>query len=385
MLGQKNKIKNILETILDVNDVIVDYKKLAGPNHRLAERAHNFILSQFNKMSALEEKARRLELYCEHAGVGLWDLEVTNGDPSNPENKIFWSQGIRKMLGYKDADDFPNEMGSFIHCIHPEDATRVFDSLNAHLTDHTGFTPYNIEYRLITKTKEERWFIARGDTQRDAQGNPLWMSGSLIDVHNEIIARKKKAEEVVSYQAELIARVEESISCIMQSLASTCVEFDTASNRATEAVSCVQSASSMMQQIDNVTNNISSRNKKISAITGQIRSIAEQTNLLALNAAIESARAGEYGRGFSVVADEVRDLANRSETSASEVTSLVDNVVKESDQSVKLIELANIAMNKVKEEVSSVDKILRQANESLQLQQDRVGGVNELVQSIQNN
>jgi hypothetical protein len=383
MLGQKNKIKNILETIIDVNDVIVDYKKLAGPNHKLAERAHNIHLSQCSKMSALEDKARRLELYCEHAGVGLWDLEVTNGDPSNPENKIFWSQGVRKMLGYKDTNDFTNEMGSFIRCIHPEDATRVFDSLNAHLTDHTGLTPYNIEYRLITKAKEERWFIARGDTKRNAQGSPLWMSGSLIDVHDEITTRKKEAEEVLSYQKALIARVEESISCIMQSLVSTCDEFDTASNRATEAVSCVQSASSMMEEIDNVTSNISSRNKKISAITGKIRSIAEQTNL-ALNAAIESARAGEYGRGFSVVADEVRNLANRSKMSASEVTSLVDDVVKESDQSVELIELANIAMNKVKKEVSSVDKILHQANESLQLQQERVGGVNDLVQSIQN-
>jgi methyl-accepting chemotaxis protein len=84
------------------------------------------------------------------------------------------------------------------------------------------------------------------------------------------------------------------------------------------------------------------------------------------------------------VADEVRNLANRSKMSASEVTSLVDDVVKESDQSVELIELANIAMNKVKKEVSSVDKILHQANESLQLQQERVGGVNDLVQSIQN-
>ncbi|AXB31587.1 methyl-accepting chemotaxis protein [Vibrio campbellii] len=103
----------------------------------------------------------------------------------------------------------------------------------------------------------------------------------------------------------------------------------------------VQSVSDMVTQVASMSNTISTMNedtKQISSVLQVIGDIAEQTNLLALNAAIEAARAGEQGRGFAVVADEVRALAARTQQSTSQINEMLaklkattDNVVNEMD------------------------------------------------------
>lgn len=383
MFRRYNKVKNVLEALLEFDAFENRDAKIAGPHTDLFNKARDLLSSQNSQIPLLKDNSRRLNLYCEHAGVGLWDLEICEGDASNPDNKVYWSKGFRNMLGYNDERDFPDELGSFINCLHPDDVDRVFEALTKHLNDKSGETEYNIDYRLVTKQGEERWYIARGDTQRDPDGVPLWMSGSLIDVNREITERKKKSDAIVAHQHQLIEQVEKDIDKIMQSIETTCREVDAASKRSSKAVNSVKETSSMMRDVNHSATSISKKNDQIHAITGQIRSVAEQTNLLALNAAIESARAGEYGRGFSVVADEVRNLASRSELSATEVTNLVEHVVKESNNSVQLITNANNTMQNVQNEVDTVDTILRDAIESLQLQKERVSDINELVRTIE--
>ncbi|WP_082378940.1 methyl-accepting chemotaxis protein [Marinagarivorans algicola] len=136
----------------------------------------------------------------------------------------------------------------------------------------------------------------------------------------------------------------------------------------------------LSSQIESTTQKVGVlRNKSdnIGSVMAVIRTIAEQTNLLALNAAIEAARAGEQGRGFAVVADEVRSLAQKTQSSTEEIESIINELQKASDE-------AHESMYACKNSVDATINTAYKVSESLSLIRTNIIDINAMNQQIAN-
>jgi PAS domain S-box-containing protein len=196
---------------------------------------------------------------------GYWELVVIGGDVYNSANTLRWSKQFRRLIDYSESE-LAASWSNYEYLINADDLDVVLRVIDTYLQSEDSDSCYVVEYRMQHRTKGDIWFRERGRVVRDHHGKTCRMIGAVRDISDEKLAAAIHEREIARIQATY---------------------------------------------------------RQIAQVVSVIKTIADQTNMLALNAAIEAARAGDVGRGFSVVADEVKKLAKRTGVATQQIQGML--------------------------------------------------------------
>ncbi len=229
-----------------------------------------------------------------------------------------------RLVGQDELTDLAQSFNGFVDKIQTtlQDVIHLVDALeiaSKNLLDVTHGTKRGVEQQLLASEK---------------------LSSSMVDMANQAKKIEDHSHNTTGATVQAATRVREGGATVES------------------AASNIQLISDGMHDITESVILLSEDSKTISTVISVIRGIADQTNLLALNAAIEAARAGEHGRGFAVVADEVRILAQRTQESTLKIEEVVNKIQRATKDTVKVVKSGEVITKKGYDSVMAAQKML---------------------------
>lgn len=280
---------------------------------------------------------------------------------------LVWIVGALSVLSMVILRKYSKEQGEMIGAI--DSAQQQLSSFIQPVSDNK-LNPERLQQWLVdlTKALREASEVSSSRHQNSSEQQGLYDE---IEAMNAIISKQEEALDTIltlrEANAPLIKNVVSNTIGISEKMHAMGDDILVGQGHLKDVDQLLKHLTEKIESTELVINHLSEHSGKIASVLDVIRNIAEQTNLLALNAAIEAARAGEQGRGFAVVADEVRNLASKTQQSTEDIQNTIEILQKGVSEAVNTISISVESARKTATLTHSTEQSLALICEEVQL------------------